>query len=193
MLPCKCLVDALPYSHYAMRSCSLCGVRVFSAQHDLGGGGVAYSFVACLSHLTIDHAPLSRRRTVRTPNRDASNVWALITLCPYITQKLCAYPIPVLFRRLWPPPVSQYSDRFLATLVYQTPPCHIRRISSPPPLTRPVPHCIFHILLPCESYSNVVPHGRICAPMSSRLLGYLFLLSGRSRSATRNRTFVFFA
>ena len=48
-------------------------------------GGGAYSFVACLSHLTIDHASLSRRSTVPTPNRDTSNIWALITLFPYIT------------------------------------------------------------------------------------------------------------
>ena len=49
----------------------------------LGGGG--YSFVACLDHLTFDHASLSRRSTVPTPNRDTSNIWALITLLPYIT------------------------------------------------------------------------------------------------------------
>ena len=30
-------------------------------------GGGAYSFVACLSRMTIDHAPLARRRTVPTP------------------------------------------------------------------------------------------------------------------------------
>ena len=49
-------------------------------------GGGAYSFVACcLSHLTIDHAFLSRRSTVPTPNRDTSNIWALITLFPYNT------------------------------------------------------------------------------------------------------------
>ena len=33
-----------------------------------GRGGGAYSFAACLSHLTIDHASLSRRSTVPTPN-----------------------------------------------------------------------------------------------------------------------------
>ena len=48
-----------------------------------GGGG--FSFVACLSHLTIDHASLSRRSTVLTPNKDTSNIGALITLLPYIT------------------------------------------------------------------------------------------------------------
>ena len=59
----------------------------------IGGGGTlreacqegAYSFVACLSHLTIDHAFLSRRITVPTPSRDASNIWALITLLLHTT------------------------------------------------------------------------------------------------------------
>ena len=50
-----------------------------------GWGGGAYSFVACLSHLTIDHASLSRRSTVLAPNRDTSNIWALITLLPCTT------------------------------------------------------------------------------------------------------------
>ena len=39
-----------------------------------GGRGGAYSFVACLSHLTIDHASLSRRSTVPTPIRHTSNI-----------------------------------------------------------------------------------------------------------------------
>ena len=49
-----------------------------------GAGGEAYSFVACLSRLTIDHVSLSRRSAVQTPHRDTSNIWALITLLPYI-------------------------------------------------------------------------------------------------------------
>ena len=45
-----------------------------------GGGGRGYSFVACLAHLTIDHASLSSRRsTVTTPIGSTSNIWALIT------------------------------------------------------------------------------------------------------------------
>ena len=51
----------------------------------LPGGRGAYSSVACLSHLALDHASLSRRSTVPTPNRDTSNIWALITLLPCIT------------------------------------------------------------------------------------------------------------
>ena len=42
--------------------------------------GEVYSLVACLSHLIIDHASLSRRRTVPTPYRDTSNMWVLIGL-----------------------------------------------------------------------------------------------------------------
>ena len=103
-----------------------------------GGGGAAYSFVACLRHLTIDHASLSRRSTVPTPNKDTSSFWALITLLryvsyqvfaypipvlfslitllQYVSYQVFAYPIPVLFRRLRQPSISWDSDRFLATL-----------------------------------------------------------------------------
>ena len=49
------------------------------------GGGV--SFVACLSHLTIDHASLPGRSTVRTLSRDTVNLWALIALFPYSANK----------------------------------------------------------------------------------------------------------
>ena len=49
------------------------------------GGGGAYSSVACPSHLTIDHASLSRQGTVPTSNRGTANIWALVTLLPYIT------------------------------------------------------------------------------------------------------------
>lgn len=37
-----------------------------------GGGG--YSFVACLDHLTINHASISRRSTATTSKRDTSNI-----------------------------------------------------------------------------------------------------------------------
>ena len=61
------------YSVPFKRRCSL-----LAGKSGRGGGG-AYSFVACLSHLTIDHASLPRRIIVPTPNRDTSNVWAFIT------------------------------------------------------------------------------------------------------------------
>ena len=86
------------------------------------GGGRAYSFVACLSRLTIDHASFSRRSTVPTSNRDTSNIWALITFFPYYyIFFVVACFIPSLFRRLWPPSISQESDRFLATIYNSVP------------------------------------------------------------------------
>ena len=69
----------------------------------------AYSIAACLSHLTIDLASLSRRRTVPTPARDTSNIffWALITLLSIFSILMETFfsscCIPFLFRRLWPP------------------------------------------------------------------------------------------
>ena len=68
-----------------------------------GRGGGAYAFGACLGHLTVDHAFISRRSTVPTSNRDTSNIWVLITPFSCITWKLFAHPIRQLFRRLWPP------------------------------------------------------------------------------------------
>ena len=62
-----------------------------------GGGGILICCF-CLSHLTIDHASLSRRSTVPSPNRDTCNIWALITFCSYFTyvETLClSYPLPV--------------------------------------------------------------------------------------------------
>ena len=82
------------------------GVHPIGAETESGEDGGACSFVAFLNHLIIDHASFSRRSTVPTPNRATFNVWALITLVPYITYELFAYPIPVLFRRLWPPSIS---------------------------------------------------------------------------------------
>ena len=52
-------------------------------------GGLSCSFVACLSHLTIDYASLSRRSTApTTPDIGPSNIWALITFFPYICIKM---------------------------------------------------------------------------------------------------------
>ena len=50
----------------------------------------AYSFVACFTLLIIGHASLSRQSTVHTPNRDTSNIWALITFFScYYTKTFC--------------------------------------------------------------------------------------------------------
>ena len=61
--------------------------------------------------------------------------------------------------------------------------------------THSVPSYTLHILLLCEIYSILLCHyGHINASTSSSWLPvYLFLLSGRSRSPTRNRSFSVFA
>ena len=50
-----------------------------------GGGGRAYSFVACFSRLTIDYASLSRRGTVPISKGDTSNTLVLSAFFQYIT------------------------------------------------------------------------------------------------------------
>ena len=47
------------------------------ARSRAGGWGEAIIYVACLSHLIVDHASPSGQ-TVPTPNRETSNIWALI-------------------------------------------------------------------------------------------------------------------
>ena len=69
-------------------------------KHKTAAGGVGwggwYSYFARLGYLTIDHASLSRRSTVPTPNRDASNIWALITSSIHYIETVClSYPRPV--------------------------------------------------------------------------------------------------
>ena len=43
----------------------------------------------CLGHLTVDHASLSRWSTVPTPNRDTSNIWALLLFSIYSIKISC--------------------------------------------------------------------------------------------------------
>ena len=69
----------------------------------LGRRGGGSSFVACLGHVTVDHASISRRSTVATPNIDTSNVCVLSKFIPYVASKLVAHLISFLFGRLWPP------------------------------------------------------------------------------------------
>ena len=60
------------------------------------GAGGAYSFVAYLSHLTIDHASLSRHGAPFLLLIETSNIWTLITLLPYITKTVrLSYSRPV--------------------------------------------------------------------------------------------------
>ena len=97
--------------------------------------------------------------------------------------------MPFLFRRLWPSSTSLRTAMVLSPLSsLPNFSCHNRLFSSSPRID-PVPPCIFHILPLCELYSIALPQGHIGASsFSPRLLVYLFL-SGRSRPATRNRSF----
>ena len=85
--------------------------------------------------------------------------------------------------------------------VYQTSPCHIRPLSSYPrthavPLVRfTFSHFVSSTLLLCRNfYPNALPQGHVYASSSSsRLLVFLFVLSDRSKSPTRTRSFSVFA
>ena len=62
------------------------------------GDGGAYSFVARLSHLTTDHASLSRRSIVPTPDRDIQHLGAHYVFAMYYFEVyvFClSYPLPV--------------------------------------------------------------------------------------------------
>ena len=94
-----------------------------------GRRGEAYSFVACLGHLTIDHASLSRWSTVPNPNRETSNIMgAHYASSTHYTEAVClSYPRPVspsaaTIYLLGKRSFSRYS------LFYQTLPCHISLI-----------------------------------------------------------------
>ena len=72
--------------------CAMCLLAMSFSDRQCGcnflgrsGGGWRTHLLVCLCHLAIDHASLSRRSTVPTPNRDNSNIWALLTLLPYTT------------------------------------------------------------------------------------------------------------
>ena len=60
-------IDDLPEAWIALRHNLL--HAIFAPLRSREGGGGAFSFVACLSHVTIDHASLSRRSTAvpKTP------------------------------------------------------------------------------------------------------------------------------
>ena len=50
---------------------------------EAGGGRGGHSFVACLSHLTIDHASLSRRAPFLLLTETPTFIWGLITSMPW--------------------------------------------------------------------------------------------------------------
>ena len=87
--------NAWSYTHAFVKNRD--GARRIFADHGRGRGrgGV---LVCCLPQvvLIVDLASLSRRSTFPTPNRDTSNVWALITLLSiYHIKAVClSYPRP---------------------------------------------------------------------------------------------------
>ena len=106
------------------------------------GGGV-YSFVACFSHLTVDHESLSRRSTVPTSSRDTSNIWALISVGFFHKFHenslliLCPSSLAIFVHYL-----SPGNDSVLASVWSTEPSMPRSSISSPPPPTHPVPPCL---------------------------------------------------
>ena len=61
-----------------------------------GVRGEACSFVACLSHLTIDHASLSRRGTAPTPNINLQHLGAHYASSIYYTEIVyLSYPLAI--------------------------------------------------------------------------------------------------
>ena len=86
--------------------------------------GWGYSFVACLSHVTIDHASLSRRSTVPTPNRHLQHLGAHYASSIYCMETVCLSSL----RPVWPSAATIYllvwRPFSLYHLVYHTLPCH---------------------------------------------------------------------
>ena len=137
--------------------------------------GEAYSLVACLSLLTIDHTSVSRPGTVPTPIGDTSNIWALITCFYYITYKhfwlLILYPLPV-----WP---SVATMHLLLGIVFSLLSRSVSNFSMSrssvflfASKTRPVPAMwvLLFIALPLLI-------GHTCASCAARLLVYLQCVS----------------
>ena len=170
---------------------------VVSGKGNGGRGGGAYSFVGCLSHLTIDHASLPRRSTVPTSNkRHLQQFGAHYVFFPmYYRDTFCFRILSPACFAVCGHHVSRRIAIFFVTL--SSAPSFSVSHSSISFLTHPVSRCTFHILPLCKFYSIALPQGHVCASSSSsRLLAYfvcLFLLYGRSRSSTRNSIFSVFA
>ena len=88
--------------------------QVEKASGGENGGRGEYSFFACLSHLTVDHASLQEGAPllllVETPPKLVRSVRVFHTF----TLNKKVFRISVLI--VWPPSISQDSDRFLATI-----------------------------------------------------------------------------
>ena len=135
---------------------SLGGVRTHSPSRSADGG--AYSLVACLDHSTIDHASLSRRRTVPIPNRDNSKIWALVTFFSHILHKKFLHILSLSCFAFFGPRLSPGTAIVFSVVSsvknISTP--HSSISSSPP--VHSVPLCTFHILPQCEFYHILLCH-----------------------------------
>ena len=120
-----------------------------------GMGG--YSCAACLSHLTIDHACLSRRSTVSTPSMrlPTSDIWALITFFPSITvhKNVLLIVSPSSFA------VCDHhfsSSDFLLATIQCTKIIHVTFVCFTHLLINPVPPCAVYIFPLCEFYNAII-------------------------------------
>ena len=164
----------------------------------LGRWTRGYSFVACLSNLTVDHASLSRRSTVPTPNRDLQHLSAhhvfficlhrffLLMLSPCCFA-VCGHHltprIAIFFSLLCSAPnfSMPHSSTFL---IYSSNTSRSSFYVSHSPTMRGL-------------LSTASPQGHICAISSSspRLLAHVVPISSFSQVqvSTRNRSFRIFA
>ena len=120
-------------------------------------GAGAYSFVACLRHLTIDHATLSRRSIDHTP---ITPLFFGRSVCFFhlLHAKFIFVEISVLFGRLWLPSIyPRIAIVFSLQYMYQAILCHIRPYSSPSP-THSVRFCSVHTLPLCAFCSRLFRH-----------------------------------
>ena len=85
-----------------------------------GVGEGRYSFLACLSYLTIDHASLSRRSAPSLLLVETSNLWTLLTFFPLHTLHRSSFclPYPIFCFRLFCGRhlIPWDSDRLFATI-----------------------------------------------------------------------------
>ena len=140
----------------------------YHAIHGRGQGGGGYSSVACLKHLTIDHASVSSRSTVTT--RSKGHLQHLGAHCVFfciVRTTVLLILSPSCFAVCGNHPSQRSFSR--NHIAYQTAQCHIHSSTiyfpHPSPLpTYPVSPCLFHIF-PLRYVSSIVsvalPQGRI--------------------------------
>ena len=153
-------------------------------------GGGRYLFVACLRHLTNDHASFSRRSTIPTPTRDTSYIRRSLLFFHILHRKflliLLYYCFAVCGHHLSPRIAIVFS------LLSRVPNFSTSRSVYFPHLLRHISFLLVHFtfslyvsstLLLCHKGTSVHPS----PPPLDYWYASLFF-SGRSRSPTRNRS-----